>query len=80
VFRWMLRRGMAPVAVGLIVGVVGAFALTQLLRGLLFGVSPSDPLTFISLSLLLAGVAALSCWIPARGATKVDPMEALRYE
>jgi putative ABC transport system permease protein len=80
VFRWMLRRGMTPVIMGLLAGLASAFALTQFLRGLLFGISPSDPLTFIALPLVLAAVAALACWLPARGATRVDPMEALRYE
>jgi putative ABC transport system permease protein len=80
VLRMMLRRGMAPVTAGLIVGVAGAFVLAQLLRSLLFGISPNDPLTFATLPILLALVAAAACWLPARSATKVNPMEALRYE
>jgi putative ABC transport system permease protein len=80
VLRLVLRRGMAPVIAGLAVGIGCAFALTQLLRSLLFGIGPNDPLTFVTLPLLLALIAGVSCWLPARGATKVDPMEALRYE
>jgi putative ABC transport system permease protein len=76
----VIRDGLKLVAVGLVVGLAGAFALTRLMAGLLYGVSSSDPLTFILISGLLAGVAALACYIPARRATRVDPMIAVRYE
>jgi putative ABC transport system permease protein len=76
----VLRQGMALVALGIALGLAGAFALTRVMRSLLFGIEPTDPLTFCLIPLLLAGVAFLACWLPARRATKVDPMEALRHE
>ena len=80
ILSWLLRQGMRLTFIGVAVGLIGAFALTRLLRGLLFGIAPTDAATYIVLTLLLAIVALLACYIPARRATKVDPLVALRYE
>jgi putative ABC transport system permease protein len=78
--RLVVGQGMILTLIGLIIGVGASFALTRLIENLLFGVSPTDPLTFIVIPLLLAGVALLACWMPARRATRVDPLAALKYE
>jgi putative ABC transport system permease protein len=80
VLRMVITQGLRFVVIGLVIGLVGAFALTRLLTSLLFGIRTSDPLTFVAVSLLLLLVALLACYLPARRATRVDPMEALRCE
>ena len=80
VMRMILRRNLIAAALGIIVGLVGAFALTRFLTGLLFEVKPLDPFVLTCVVLLLATISLLACWIPARRATKVDPMVALRCE
>jgi putative ABC transport system permease protein len=80
VLKLVLRNGMLLAAIGLMIGLAGAFALTRLMTSLLFEVSPSDPLTFGAVALCLTCAALLACYIPARRATKVDPLIALRYE
>jgi predicted permease len=80
VLRLVLRQGLAMVAVGVAIGLPAAWAAARLLGGFLLGTSPSDPAAFLATPLLLAAVAALASWLPARRATRVDPMTALRSE
>jgi predicted permease len=76
----ILQQSVRMVAIGLAIGLVTALAITRVMSRLLVGVSPSDPVTYASVALLLAAIALLACWIPARRATQVDPGIALRYE
>jgi putative ABC transport system permease protein len=80
ILAMMLRQGMRLLVIGLVVGFAGALATSRVLRAMLFQVSATDPLTHFGVALLLAAVAAVACWIPARRASRVDPMEALRME
>jgi predicted permease len=80
ILRMAVGEGMQLVAIGLACGLVGAVVLTRFVRTMLFDVSPADPLTFAAISGILAGVAFLACYIPARRATRVDPLVALREE
>jgi predicted permease len=80
VLRMILRQGLRTIFIGVAIGIAGSLALTRTVESLLFGVTATDPLTFGGVTLLLVGAALLACFIPARRATKVDPMVALRYE
>jgi ABC-type antimicrobial peptide transport system permease subunit len=80
VLMLILKSGMSLVVLGLAIGLAGALALTRLMSTLLFEVSPSDPLTFLAVVFSVIFAALLACYIPARRATKVDPLIALRYE
>ena len=80
IFQMVVARGLRLVLIGLTLGLVAAFTLTRFLSGALYRVNPSDPLTFGTVAALLAFVALAACYVPARRATKVDPMVALRYE
>jgi len=80
ILRMVFRQGMLQLAIGLLVGIAGAVGLTRFLSSLLVLVSPTDPVTFALVAVVLGAAAALGCFIPARRATRVDPLVALRYE
>jgi ABC-type antimicrobial peptide transport system permease subunit len=80
VLRLVLGQGSRLIFFGVALGVMAGLLLTRLMSGLLFGISPTDPTTFAGVALLLAAVALLACYMPARRATRVDPLIALRYE
>jgi len=80
IFRLVVKQSMTLILVGIAIGGIGAFAVTRLMASILYGVSASDPVTFTCVALLLGGIAFLACYIPARRATRIDPMVALRYE
>jgi putative ABC transport system permease protein len=80
ILRLILGHGVALAATGAVIGVCGAFWLTRVMQSLLFSVSTTDPRTFVAVPTLLVLVALVACYIPARRATKIDPMVALRCE
>ena len=80
VLQMVLKHGATMALVGVAIGIGASFAMTRLMASLLFGVSAHDPVTFAAVAILLILVALLACYIPARRATRVDPMVALRYE
>ncbi len=76
----ILSEGGKLAAAGVVLGLIASYLMTQFLRALLYGVTPTDPLTFALVALLLLATALIACWIPARRASRVDPMVALRAE
>jgi predicted permease len=80
VLRLVVRQGLLLTFVGVAIGIAGALGATRFLETLLFGVTPNDPATYLGICALLVGVAMLACWVPARRASRVDPMAALRFE
>ena len=80
VLSLIIKQGLQLILLGLAIGLLGAFALMKIISGLLFGVTTKDPFTFVAVAVVLTFIALLACYVPARRATRVDPLEALRYE
>jgi len=80
ILRLVLRQSLAVVALGLGIGLLASIGATQAIAILFVGIRPTDPITFVTVVFLLSGIAMIACWIPARRATRVSPLVALRYE
>jgi ABC-type antimicrobial peptide transport system permease subunit len=80
VLKMVMRQGAALTASGMAIGIVGALATTRFIKFMLFGINPTDLMTFAAITALLGAVALAACYVPARRATRVDPILALRYE
>jgi ABC-type antimicrobial peptide transport system permease subunit len=80
IWRIVFGQGLAIVVLGALIGILAALGLTRAMASFLYGINAHDPLTYLAVTLLISAVTLLACYIPARRATKVDPMEALRYE
>jgi putative ABC transport system permease protein len=80
IFKLVITQGLALTLVGIVIGLAGAYAMTRAMAQILYGISTTDPITFVGISLLLGCVSMLACYVPTRRAISVDPMIALRYE
>jgi putative ABC transport system permease protein len=80
ILRMVLRQGLSVVGIGLALGLAISLVGTRVLNGFFVGIKPSDPVTFVAVVLLLTAIALIACWIPARRATRIDPLVALRHE
>jgi putative ABC transport system permease protein len=80
ILRLVLGQGLRLSSIGIVIGVAGALLLTRVMRSMLVGVKPTDPLTYAAIALLFTAIAALACWLPARRAARLDPAVAIREE